>query len=57
MRCNDQVGEWKGALNAARSPKDPYGKGWELTEETLAIKWMEKLSRFRRNPSVCNVQQ
>ena len=43
MRCNYQVGEWKGVLNAARSPEDPGGKGCELKDETLAIKWMGKI--------------
>ena len=42
MRCNYQVGECKGALNAARSPEDPDGKGRELKDETLTIKRMEK---------------
>ena len=42
MRCSYQAGEWKGALNAARSAEDPDGKGWEFKYETLAIKWMEK---------------
>ena len=42
MKFNYRVGEWKGALNATQSPEDPDEKGWELKDETLAIKWMGK---------------